>query len=386
MTEGLRKKLARGHARDQRRSEDENVEDIDSDSETVPYRYSITSYGADYPVDGLVKRIDSEDIVIPTFDPEVDVADSVAGFQRQFLWTKPQCDRFIESLLLGLPVPGIFLVKQIDGRLLVLDGQQRLRTLQAYYKGILRGQQFTLENVQERYEGLCYDDLDVKDRRRLDDGIIHATIVRQDEPSDDQSSVYLIFERLNTGGTLLHPQEIRVALFRGAFVKLLRDLNQHESWRKLYGKKSSRLKDQELILRFFALLEEWESYQKPMKEFLNNFLGKHRDLKGTGRTKREDALRSIFEKTADVVLEAIGSGAFRLRSAVNAAVLDSVMVGIALRLKQSGLIKREDLLKSAYERLIKKQAYLNSVESGTASEESVRQRITAAIEIFAKIE
>ena len=388
MTEEPRKKPNRVQVTDRVRPDEEHVEDIDADSETVPYRHSITSYGADYPVDGLVKRIDSEDIVIPTFDPEVDVdvAGSVEGFQRQFLWTKPQCDRFIESLLLGLPVPGIFLVKQVDGRLLVLDGQQRLRTLQAYYKGILRGKQFKLENVQERYQNLAYEDLDVEDRRRLDDGIIPATIVRQDEPSNDQSSIYLIFERLNTGGTSLHPQEVRVALYRGAFIRLLRNLNQHGSWRELYGKRSPRLKDQELILRFFALFEEWEGYHKPMKEFLNQYIGKNRDLEGAGKAKREDDLRSIFERTADFVLEALGGGAFRLRSAVNAAVLDSVMVGIAFRLSNRGAIKKKDALRRAYERLLKKEDYLNSVESGTADEESVRYRIKAAIDTFAKLE
>lgn len=256
----------------------ESVADIDETSESIPFRYTITSYGADYPVDGLVKRLKSEDIVIPTFDPESESSGSIEGFQRRFVWTKPQCDKFIESLLLGLPVPGIFLVKQADGRLLVLDGQQRLRTLQAFYKGILNGREYTLAKVQKQYEDLNYQTLDVEDRRRLDDSIIHATIVRQDEPSDDQSSIYLIFERLNTGGTSLHPQEIRVALYHGPFVKLLRELNNHDSWRKLYGQKSNRLKDQELILRFFAMYHDGEGYQESMKEFLNNFMGKQKDL------------------------------------------------------------------------------------------------------------
>lgn len=75
--------------------------DINPDEEDVPSRYTITAYGADYPVDGLVKRLQSNDIVIPTFDPEVAVDDSHQGFQRQFVWTKPQCDRFIDFLLLG---------------------------------------------------------------------------------------------------------------------------------------------------------------------------------------------------------------------------------------------------------------------------------------------
>src|SRR5712691_11570847 len=85
---------------------EEPVVDADEAAETTPFRYSITSYGADYPVDGLVKRIKAEDILIPTFDPEVKPGEALQGFQRQFVWTKPQCDRFVESLLLGLPVPG----------------------------------------------------------------------------------------------------------------------------------------------------------------------------------------------------------------------------------------------------------------------------------------
>jgi hypothetical protein len=84
------------------------VEDVEEEETTTPYRFTVTSYGADYPVDGLVKRLQAGDVAIPTFDPEVEPGLDVEGFQRQFVWTKPQCDRFIESLLLGLPVPGIF--------------------------------------------------------------------------------------------------------------------------------------------------------------------------------------------------------------------------------------------------------------------------------------
>ena len=83
-----------------------------------------------------------------------------------------------------------------------------------FYAGVLRRQEYKLANVQKQFDGLRFADLDPEDRRRIDDAIIHATIVRQDEPSKDQSSVYLIFERLNTGGTNLQPQEVRVALYR----------------------------------------------------------------------------------------------------------------------------------------------------------------------------
>src|SRR6202035_5587475 len=109
-----------------------------------------------------------------------------------------------------------------------------------------------LENVQERFVGKRYKDLDTEDRRRMDDSIIHATVVRQDKPTEDQSSVYIVFERLNTGGVNLQPQEIRVALYHGELVSVLRKLNDNKDWRALFGPKSRRLKDMELILRFFA--------------------------------------------------------------------------------------------------------------------------------------
>ena len=79
-----------------------------------------------------------------------------------------------------------------------------------------------------------FKDLDTEDRRRLNDSIIHATIVRQDEPTEEQSSIYMIFERLNTRGVNLQPQEIRVALYHGKLVRVLKDLNNEVAWRQLY--------------------------------------------------------------------------------------------------------------------------------------------------------
>ncbi len=132
----------------------------------------------------------AKDIVVPRFDWDDEKEKSeVVGFQREYVWSRPKADRFIESLLLGLPVPGIFLVKEAGGRLLVLDGHQRLFTLRAFYDGIIHGKEYKLENVQKQFLDNTYADLDTEDRRRLDDSIIHATVIRQDEPSDDQSSI-----------------------------------------------------------------------------------------------------------------------------------------------------------------------------------------------------
>jgi hypothetical protein len=357
-----------------------NVLDADEEAEVLPFAYSITAYGADFDVLGLVRRLESQDILIPTFDPEVAVASGMEGFQRGFVWKSPQIHRFVESLLLGLPVPGIFLVREPNDVLLVLDGQQRLRSLLAFYEGVLRGKEFRLQGVQERFENLTYKELDDEDRRRLDNSIIHATIVRQDFPSQDQSSIYLIFERLNTGGTALTPQQVRVALFRGSFLGFLRELNENEDWRTVFGRKSEQLKDQELILRFFALLETSYSYKQPMKGFLNKYMGENRDLPEEER----ETLRSIFNDTVAAIHRGIGPRAFRLRTAVNAALLDSLMVGVARRLQNGPITDLADL-KRAYDELLRNDEYMAVVQRTTANEERVRARLALASEAFADV-
>ena len=161
--------------------DDEIVDSLDEATEVIPFTYSITSYGADYPVDSLVKRTNSEDIIVPTFEHHEQLSNDLDAFQREYVWTRVKADRFIESLLLGLPVPGIFLVKEPSGRFLVLDGHQRLFTLRAFCDGVIHGKEYRLEGVQERFKGKTYRELDVEDRRRIDDSIIHATVVRQDQ-------------------------------------------------------------------------------------------------------------------------------------------------------------------------------------------------------------
>lgn len=361
--------------------EDDEVLDVNERAEIIPFKYSITSFGADFPVDGLVARIGRGDIVVPSFDSDGGSESSgVEGFQRQFVWTRTQMDRFVESLLLGLPVPGIFLSQQPDGVLLVVDGQQRLRTLQHFYSGMPSGPPFRLRNVQEEFRDKAYSDLDPEDRRRLDNTLIHATVFRQDQPTDDQSSVYSIFERLNTGGTPLQAQEIRVAMYRGPFVATLRELNRVEAWRRLYRGQSRRLKDQELILRFFAFLYEGESYARPMKTFLNAYMGRNRQL----RLQNADTLRQDFVQTCDVILASIGEQALRPEGPTNAAVADSVMVAIARRL-WDGPITDLAALRDRYDALIAEARYRSAVVAATAGEESVRQRLSLAERAFSDV-
>jgi hypothetical protein len=357
--------------------DDDDVLDINSDEEILPVTYEITSYGADYPVDGLIRRLNDGDVVIPSFDPEFAGDDEVRGFQRRFVWTRPQMDRFIESLLLGLPVPGVFLVKDQKNRQLVLDGQQRLRTLQAYYRGIHAGREYKLRYVQKIFRDLAYSELDPEDRRRLNDSIIHATVLRQESPAGTQDAIYTIFERLNTGGSTLQPQEIRVALYNGPFMALIARLNDDLNWRALYGPLSSRFKDQELILRVLALYEEPAAYTRPVKGYLNHYLERHQ-MRGAAEAGSSP---TRFREAARLINEAIGTRAFRPVRPLNAAVLDSVTVAVMSRLDR-GAITDLGAFVAAYDSLVAKTEYLAATTSSTAAEESVRERLTLAAEAF----
>ena len=360
---------------------DDQVEDETLKDETVsPIQYEITSYGADYDVEGLVRRLQRDDLYIPPF-------------QRSFVWTQREASRFIESLLLGLPVPGIFLARDPDTKkTLVIDGQQRLRSLQFFFEGYFNPDPgaesqriFKLVNVQSRFEGLTYDTLTEEDRRILNESIIHATVTKQDYPEGEQSSIFHIFERLNTTGRKLSPQQIRVAMYSGRFLELLHTMNDYTTWRSIFGKKSKNLKDQELILRFLAIYYDGHSYGKnknlkTIKEFLNAFTANHRHCDEAFC----DKCISLFHNTIDTAYKTIGGKVFRLERALNAAIYDSVMVGLAKRLEHSD-IKDYGSISTKYSELLKDKDYIRAISYATSNERSVQRRLKKATDIFADI-
>jgi hypothetical protein len=225
-----------------------------------------------------------------------------------------------------------------------------------------------------------YSTLPEDDRRRLDDSILHATILKQDHPSDRDSSVYLLFERLNTGGTLLHPQEIRACVYHGPFNELLAELNHDRHWRHVYGPESPRMKDRELILRFFALYFDLDKYARPMVEALNQYMDSNRYL------QRQDAptLQKAFRPAIELIDGCIGVTAFRPVRAINAAAYDAVMVGLAHRL-QRGPSPDCNKVRPAYESLLRAEDFQAAYGKSTSDEEQVRKRIQIAISHFEAI-
>jgi hypothetical protein len=221
-------------------------------------------------------------------------------------------------------------------------------------------------------------------QRVLDDSIIPATIIKQDLPSEDQDSIYQIFERLNTGGVKLQAQEIRACIYHGEFNDLLKELNNHPEWRKICGSVvDSRMKDQEYILRFLALYCCTGTYSKPMKGFLNSFMGKNQHLK----VYSSHDISSIFISTIELISSSIGNRAFKLKSdKINAAILDAVMVGLASRLKNGSITNKSDVL-SSYDELLRNPKFLNaSVNTARTTETAnVKSRLQEAISAFANV-
>lgn len=352
--------------------QEQNIDDGVYEDEVTPARYDITSYGIDFDVEGVVKRVKRGDIYIPPF-------------QRNFVWKLPESSRFIESLLLGLPVPGIFLAQDPDtNKMLVIDGQQRLLSLKFFFDGFFNPKEdaatkrvFKLKKVQELYENLTYENLHEKDRINLENSVIHATVVKQDTPADDDTSIYHIFERLNSGGRKLTPQEIRTAVYHGKFINLVSDLNNYQAWRDIFGPPNDRMRDHELIIRFFAMLEESEKYKKPMINFLNVYLKNNRNLDD----EKAQILSKLFKKVIDIFKNSIDGKIFRPARALNVALYEAAMVGLATRIQHNKSTEKWTINR-CYGMLIEDDEFKNLISQSTTDQSNVTDRIAIAKKIF----
>ena len=355
---------------------DEQVEgDTLPEEEIVPFvSYEVTSYGSDPEIEGLVNRIRRGDIIIPPF-------------QRDYVWRQPEASKFIESLLLGLPVPGIFFATEPgSNKQLVIDGQQRLKTLLFFYDGFFnprpeekKQRVFSLTKVQEPFEGKTYKTLEEHDRVRLDTSVMHATVVKQTSPPGNDTSLYHIFERLNSGGRRLTDQEMRLALYHGALIDRIKKLNDYDKWRDIFGKLHSRLKDQELILRFFALYEKVDEYERPLSEFLNKYAARNQNP----TDEKLDTLSDLFSLAITTFCESIPRKPFRLTKSLNVAVYDSCMVGMAKRLATDPEKEpKAQVVQERYDALLSDPDYIEAVSRSTADEAFVRRRIAKATDAF----
>ncbi len=204
--------------------------------------------------------------------------------------------------------------------------------------------------------------------------------MQQLDPNDD-SSIFHIFERLNTGGINLNPMEIRKCVYSGAHFALLEELNGLEEWRKLIGqpKIDKRLRDTELLLRVLALSSSWEPYKKPMKRFLNGYLSANRKLKDGPLDDFIKDTRNGFIESCKYALKHLGEKPFHLRGRLNYAAMDSTMVASCVALK-----KGVNDLKRRYDILVKDEEYIDWCTKDTSDEKILTSRIKKAISVLAE--
>jgi len=339
----------------------EEIPSEEEDKETGVPIYKIVAYPSDPTLEVINEKWLRREIVI-------------LGFQRRWVWTHAQASKLIDSFLLGLPVPQIFVYKLPSQIQVIIDGQQRLRTIHGFFDGKLPdGKEFFLKGVSPQWEGKYYNTLDEQDRIRLRDAVLRVVIVEQLDPKD-MTSIYHIFERLNTGGTALSAQEVRNCVYHGPFNDLLVELNEDKIWRRIFGSDlpDRRMRDTELILRFLALYDELPSYNKPMKQFLGVYMS-NRQTK-----KSKDPYASTFRKTIKNIYDKLGDKPFHIRRGINVAAFDSVAFAFA---KSKSI--PEDIA-DRFQKLIVNPSYDDAISSSTTDVEVLKRRINLAREILFK--
>ena len=353
--------------------EDVNIDDGDGEDEVTDQHhpmYDIHWYGANLDVNGLVRRFDENRIYWP-------------DFQRQFVWTRKQASRLIESILIGLPIPSIFLYKKHnDEKNFIIDGLQRIIVLSSFKRGRWpqsdpkrrfddnKGSLFRLTGLSSdsKYRNKTFRELDRGDQERLDNALIHVLFIEQRKPDSNHNSAFHIFERLNSGGTPLQSQEMLNALFVGSFRNHLIELAQQDLWVKMFGRPHKRAKDQELILRFLSLLNWEERYKQPMKLFLRDFMTEH--------CNADEAKLSMFTAQFVGALKrincALGNDAFRTHGTrtFSATYFDAFMVAVADNKNAT-----VDSIKAAYESLKKDKEFQIFTRAATTDTQSVKMRL-----------
>lgn len=339
--------------------------EIEDDDTEVSVIYDIASYPSDFTLSGIAQMWKDGDILIP-------------DYQREFVWSIRQSSLLIDSFLCGLPVPPVFFYIDEDNKNLVIDGQQRIMSIVFFLEGYFgresthgKRQVFRLVGLDKKspYHNLSFSELEEADQRKLKQAVLRAVNIRQLNPVGESTSAYHIFERLNTGGTPLTPQEIRNCVFRGQLSTILKNLNKDNNWRKILGKQTfdKQQKDVEILLRVFALVGAVDKYEKPMKEFLNLAMKKH----NKGDTKKVEKFLFRFPKVTELIISNLGEKPFHLRGPLNASALDSIM---CVLIEDYNKINADEL-KKRFNKLLKDNKFEDYTKLGTTDKQTLQDRV-----------
>lgn len=371
-----------------------------ADEEHQIAEYDLTSSPNDFNVTTINSFIESGAVIIP-------------GFQRNYVWDIKRASKLIESLLIGLPVPQIFLYEESRNRFLVIDGQQRLMTIYYFIKqrfprknkrSALRRifaehGRIPLEVVHDdayfskfdlqlpetapgrpnRLSGLSYETLG-EYRTSFDLRTIRNVIIKQNVPQDDNSSIYEIFNRLNSGGVNLSPQEIRASLFHSDFYSMLYRLNIADEWRSTLGVEEPdiHMRDVEILLRSYAMLLQGMEYKSSMTKFLDAFSNVAKQFVPT-RTEYLKELMLSFLRAA----KGLPAGAFHSDvGKFNISVFEAVFAAVAGDNVRSDALVEAPVDGDKLLRLKADPEFLSASQKQTTNKGNVLKRLGRARSIF----
>lgn len=376
--------------------------EVEKDEEEVTIRpYEVDCLPNDYNITTLISLIERGYMKIPSF-------------QRNYVWKKDMASKFIESIIIGLPIPQLFLFERERNNFLVIDGQQRLITIYLFKKqrfpkndvarSVIRkylsfGKQipdselasdnfedFKLKlpstSIQKnQLDKLKYDTLSTIEtydfKGEFDfNRTIRTITIKQITPCNDDSSMFEIFSRLNSGGVMLRPQEIRMSIYYSPFYeKLVSELNVNKTWRKFLGKKEPDLhmSEVEALVRAFAMLDMSNEYKSPLRNFLNDFSKRAMQF-------GEDDIIQCSKLFDDFWLSCKNLPKEAFRNEKNKFVIslfEAVFVTVCEKIKQEGLNGRK-ITKESLVKLKEDSVFADASQGNTASITSVTNRLQRA--------
>ncbi|QHC88718.1 DUF262 domain-containing protein [Pseudomonas chlororaphis] len=323
-------------------------------------------------------------------------------YQRRQVWDRKKKSQFIESLLMNLPVPPVFLFEPEYSRYEVMDGQQRLSAIVAFYTN-----RFKLSGLEywPELNGFQYDDLPPLIQRGLDRRRLSAVVLQSNALKEDYDDLRkIVFERLNTGGQKLNAQELRNCIYSSSFAKLLVELAGYDSFNDLLGMPRyddniirgqissdlaenpffKRMIDCELVLRFFAFRKK-ANIKGSVKSVLDKCMVANLETDGD----ELDEQAADFRTRIDMAKELFGDDAFKIRESkkdqekVSPPYYDAIIIACDRQFSnRAALIKKRVALKKALDAAIAKEDVYELIVGRANTADAIKQRLDLVEKIF----
>ncbi|KKB03522.1 DUF262 domain-containing protein [Pantoea anthophila] len=308
----------------------------DLESQILELQKEVAYDSKDYPIEVLVNKYTKD---IESDDNEIYVPD----YQREFVWSDTRQSRLIESIVLGLPVPPIFLAENKNGRLEIVDGSQRIRTLSSF---VSDGLALSGLNKITKLNGMSFKDLDISRKRKFNNTTISVFVLSENATDEVKND---LFERINKGSDILRNMETRKGVYRGEFTSFIySECAKNEKFQsaiKLSKTVVKRQEHEELILRFFALSDSYPKYSA-FGRSLNNALDNYMIIKKNNFSPEEKSKKlAEFNTMTDFVMNNFKYGFAKDNdSDVYRILFEAISVGTILALREKpSLFLREKL-------------------------------------------